>query len=182
MGLCISPFFAILKALMNNLFIILILCVAVIVGFFVARNSSRVRRNEFTTLAEALAFKNVSTKYASGLVGDVRGKHALILSSVNDSGTIHIASSRMQMYLETDFPGDMETRDIEKALLDRVPTGMELRSGKSIFKGSALDLVLKESFGKIWDHLYLVAVPSDTTPEAILKRFNEMNDFAQTRI
>lgn len=163
---------------MNNYFVVLIISVAVIIGVFSLRKLTRVRENEFIKLSETIGFKIISTKYASGLAGEVKGKHALILSSVKDASTIHIATSRMQLYLETDWPGDIETKDIEESLLKSVPKGMELRSGKSIFNGSSLDLVIKEAYGKKWNNLYLVATPTDTTPKSIIERFNKMSEFS----
>jgi hypothetical protein len=161
-------------------FVLAAIALAVVMGIALLYRKSHLRAEFFTSTSDALGFKLISTKYASGLAGEIDGRRALILSSVRDMPTMHIAYSKLQLYLETDIPADTDTANINKDLLARVPEGMELRSGKSVFEGSTLELVMKEAHGAAWNKLYLVAVPTDTTPEAISKRFEEMSALVST--
>jgi hypothetical protein len=162
-----------------------LLAIAALVCF--VAGVSFVNRKKFTTsvyfetLAKSLGFRVVSTKYASGLVGEINGRRAIVLAQVRDMPTMHVAYGALQLYLETGIFADTDTVGIDKTLLESVPERMLLRSGISVLAGSNLELVMKEAYGGVWSNYYLVATPDGTTAEAIQKRFVEMAEWCEEK-
>ncbi len=156
-----------------GLVIILSIVFGLILTIFIRKKSG----NELAELAVKMNMQLVETKYAKGIVGKYKGYDVMILIGLRDAATSHVLQGVLNLYMKTDWPAQVTTDKIDKMLLDSVPKNISLQSGLSIFKGSALELVMTEYYKQPWQNLYLIAAPQQVNIESINEKFEEMKEF-----
>ena len=150
--------------------IIVIIVVAVVIaiglGVFIATKTSKDRGQKLEELAGELQMKFVSAKYASGIVGEHKGRQVVLLLAMHDAPTSHIVTSNIEVYMETGIASSGTD--------PQVPEGMRVADGDKILKGSGLDLVLLEHQGQGWKNKYIIAAPKHPTKESIQETMDQM--------
>lgn len=120
-------------------------------------------KQSLADIATALNFKPVEGKWIKeAYAGEYHGRRAFIcIQPTGGSTPPYILKGGVMLYLDTGlttFPANYE---------QQLPERTVVRDGKTLFKGSLADLVMRAQWGEPWQTYYLVSSPAELTVASV---------------